>query len=219
MVLTFINEKGGVGKTTLATNLACTYSTMGKSVVLVDADPQGTATDWFEARDGPVKLNLSLLSAPDGSLENNVPRLSRERDVTLIDTPGSLSTVTVQAIRKSDVALLPVQPSAADLWAVQDAVSLIEERRKVEGSPLARFIVSAGKVGTRLTSEAGDALESFPLDFLDARTHNREAYKRALGSGESVIEISGAKKAEKEVSSIAKEVLGLYSNQSTLEDA
>jgi len=209
MIVSFLNEKGGVGKTTLATNLACAYATEGKSVVLVDADPQGTATDWFEAREGPVKTHLSLLSCPDGNLDSDLSGLAQERDVILIDTPGSLSGVTVQAIRESDVALLPVMPSAGDLWAVQDAVEVVEERRAIAGAPEARFVVSCAKVGTRLTREVNSALSSLPFSALDGRTHNREVYKRALGEGRSVLDYD-APKAEKEITQVAEETSAVY---------
>ena len=211
MIVSLLNEKGGVGKTTLATNLACFYAHNGLEVFLVDADPQGTAMDWHSMRDG-VKCGsgeVACVSLPSSDLEKKIAPLYRNADVVLIDTPGTLSPVTVSAIKASGVSLLPVMPSAGDLWAVQDAVEVVEERRAIAGAPEARFVVSCAKVGTRLTREVNSALSSLPFPALDGRTHNREVYKRALGEGRSVLDYD-APKAEKEITQVAEETSAVY---------
>jgi hypothetical protein len=100
-------------------------------------------------------------------------------------------------------------PSAGDLWAVQDAVEVVEERRAIAGAPEARFVVSCAKVGTRLTREVNSALASLPFPALDGRTHNREVYKRALGDGRSVLDYD-APKAKKEITQVAEETSAVY---------
>jgi len=210
MIVTFVNEKGGAGKTTLATNLACEFAEANQSVLLVDADPQGTATDWYRAREAEEDSPLSLLPNLSEPLEDRFPALASSHDVVLIDTPGTLSGIAVESIKVSDVALLPVKPSASDLWAVHDSVEVIQERRAAQGSPIAAFVVSGAKVGTRLTKEVDEALGSFPFPTFKARTHNREAYKRALGQGMCVGELPRADKATKEITSVAYELSASY---------
>jgi chromosome partitioning protein len=210
MIVTLVNEKGGAGKTTLATNLACEYTMANQSVLLVDADPQGTATDWYRAREAEGEVPLTLLPDPSQGLDEKFPALASRHDVVLIDTPGTLSGIVVESIKASTLALLPVQPSAPDLWAMRDTTEVIQERRLAEGSPMAVFVVSAAKVGTRLTGEVDEALRSFPFPVLEARTHNREAYKKALGQGKCVQELQRAPKATKEVTGVAYELSAFY---------
>jgi len=213
MVVSLVNEKGGVGKTTIATNLACFYARKGKNVLLVDADPQGTALQWHDSFDGPSYRNgeVACVSLPTPDLEQKLPPLYRAVDVLLIDTPGTLSKITVATIKASDLVLLPVQPSAGDLWAVQDAVEIIQERRAIAGSPDAAFLISSAKVRTNLTAEIGGVLEEEPFDTLSGRTHNREVYKRAIGSGKCVYDLND-KKAASEITAIGEQVTTRISN-------
>jgi chromosome partitioning protein len=209
MILAFVNQKGGVGKTTLATNLACAFAREGRRTHIVDADPQGTATNWHAARGGGEgeEGTVECTFAPEGEARGEVESIGPAADVVLIDTPGTLSGGTVSTIKAADLVLLPVMPSAGDLWAAGDAVELLKGAPDTE----ARFVVSCAKVRTRLSAEVDEALNTFPFQVLGARTHNREVYKRALGAGRSVLGYD-APKACAEILEIAKEVSGAYRN-------
>lgn len=206
MVISFVNEKGGVGKTTLATNVACGLSRRGIETAIVDTDLQGTATIWGQVQDPPL-VPVHTHEASD--LVDGVPPAIQDAGVILVDTPGTLSGITVEAIRTSDVTVIPVQPSAADLWAAQDAIELVRERQSVAGIPLLRVVMSNGKVGTRLTRETSEAIVSLGVTPFDGGTHNREVYKRALGGGTSVF-ASSDKKAKAEINTLVDSLLHLY---------
>jgi chromosome partitioning protein len=175
---------------------------------ILDADPQGTALDWNAARETGL---IPVVRHESEHMVRGLPDRLRSVDVLLIDTPGTLSGITVEAIKSSDVALVPTQPSASDLWAARDAIELVRERQAVTGgAPILRVVVSRGKVGTRLTGEAHEAIEAIGATPLPAGTRDRESYKRSFGQGQSVLASSDSK-AKSEIRQITTDVLELLS--------
>ena len=128
-VVAVVNEKGGAGKSTLSINLAAALARQGRKVVIVDADPQGTARDWREAT--PEDMDMPPVVALDRPelLLSSLKTLSG--DVLIIDTPAKAERMSANVIRVADVALIPVQPSAADVWASAATVKLIQSKRDV----------------------------------------------------------------------------------------
>ena len=114
-VVAIVNQKGGVGKTTLATNLAWSLAQTA-SVLLLDADPQGSARDWGHFNtSGPE--NLSVLGVGRDPLVDQVRRLSSRYDWLILDCPPGVSNVSADAVRVADVVLIPAKASAFDVWA------------------------------------------------------------------------------------------------------
>jgi chromosome partitioning protein len=113
-----------------------------------------------------------------------------------------MGSLTAAAVRSSDFVLIPVQPSAADIWSAETVVDVCQSH----GTPAA-FVVSRAIVGTKEAGVAADALQSFDIAILEARTCQRIAYARAMRRGVSVLELSGADKAAAEVRALADEVL------------
>ena len=204
-----LNQKGGVGKSTLATNLARAFQLGGESVALIDTDPQGTAQDWRETAEdaeGPAVYGIT------GSrrLSGDVKRLAGSFGVVVIDGAAKAQGVATEAVKISDLVLIPVQPSAPDLWSVGDLVSLVKTRQEVtEGQPRAALVISRAITGTRLATDVEEALEAFEVPVLTNRTHQRVAYSEAMGRGRSVLDTHGGSKAAGEVERITEEVQAL----------
>ena len=122
-VIALLNEKGGSGKSTVAINLACAMHRAGLRVVLIDADPQGTARDWREASPEDVDLPpVVVLDRPE-ILLSSIKTLAA--DFAVIDTPAKAEKMSANVVRIAHVAIVPVQPSNADLWASAAAVKLL----------------------------------------------------------------------------------------------
>ena len=125
-VITIAQQKGGSGKTTLAANLAVAFARAGKSVALLDTDPQGSLGRWFmarrEARDGEAGLEFGTASAWGVSYE--CEKLRREFDIVLVDTPPKIDADLRPALREADLVLVPVASSHVDLWATEGVLSL-----------------------------------------------------------------------------------------------
>lgn len=205
-VVAVLNQKGGSGKTTIATNLATALQHRSYRVALVDADPQKTASEWAaRGEDTPPTYEATA-----GALDENVPALGDAFDVIVIDGAPRMTKLATSAVKAADLVLIPVQPSGADIWAAEDILDIVEERQQVAGEPEAVFVVSRAVARTNLADSVQGALEAYGVDVLESRTGQRVAYPEALGAGLSVLETGG--KAAEEVEGITDEVLALLKN-------
>lgn len=194
-----LNEKGGSGKTTIATNLASAWHAGGREVLLLDADPQLTALDWSDTEDTD---GVPVVHLGDSSLEDDLPRVGESFELVVIDGAPRMGSLTASAVRVSDLVVIPVQPTAADIWSAETVVDVCE----TYDTP-AVIVLSRAVVGTKEADEATEALQSFGLPVLNGRTSQRIAYSRALGQGKSVLDLPSAKKAAAEIRSLSDEAL------------
>lgn len=197
-ILALMNEKGGCGKSTLATNIATALHRRGRRVVLVDADPQGTARDWRAA--SPEGADLPPVVALDRpQMLSSISALAA--DIVVIDTPAKAEAMAAGVVRIANVALIVIQPSGADVWASAATVKLIRSKLDVGGQIDAAFIVNRASGATKLSKliKQGEWNE-YGFDQLDAVLGNRVAFAQALTDGLSVYDLADASaKAEVDV--------------------
>ncbi len=203
-VVAIVNQKGGVGKTTLATNLAWALAQTG-SVLLFDADPQGSARDWGHFNTGGPE-NLSVQGAGNNPLVDQVRRLSSRYDWVILDGPPGISNVSADAVRVADAVLIPAKASAFDVWAATDIVEAVKARQTAtKGTPKAAFVITMAKPRTRLGRQIDAALAELGLPVLQNRTTDRVAYTQAGNDGTSVL--SGSDRtARDEITAIRHEL-------------
>ncbi|PIZ30984.1 MAG: cobyrinic acid a,c-diamide synthase, partial [Alphaproteobacteria bacterium CG_4_10_14_0_8_um_filter_53_9] len=121
-VITIAQQKGGVGKSTLASHLAVAFSKMGYSTMLFDTDPQGTTTHWHAQR---KKSDIGLMATSGWRLTRDLAMAKESNDIIIIDTPPHAEMDIKVSTRAADLVLVPIQPSPADLWAVKETFSTI----------------------------------------------------------------------------------------------
>lgn len=202
-VIAVLNQKGGCGKTTIATNLAHALLLQGSKVLLVDADPQGNARDWNEANGGEI---MPVVGLDRDTLPKDLAAISAPYDYVVIDGAPQVAKLTAAAIKAADVVLIPVQPSPYDVWASADTVDLIKARQDVTGGlPLAAFVVSRAIKGTKLSKEVLEALRGYGLPVLDAMTTQRVTYANTAATGQTVMTTNS--EARNEIEALAAEVL------------
>ena len=203
-IVAFINEKGGPGKSTLATNVATALHRQGRKVVLVDADPQGTARDWRAA--SPDNANLPPVLGIDRHQALSASLASLSADIVIIDAPAKAESMAAAIVKVSHVALLVIQPSGADVWASAAAVKLIQARRDAGGTIDAAFLVNRTSGTTKLSKLIRDgAWNKYSIDQLTATVGNRVAFAQALTDGVSVFDLPDAL-AKSEILAIVTEL-------------
>lgn len=206
MILTIGNTKGGVGKTTLAIQIALARALAGHDPWLVDGDRQGTALMAIALRgDSTQQPAIACSHYIDGpALRGQVLKQSSRYSDTIIDVGGQDSGNLRAALMLSDVVLVPFRPRSFDVWALAQIAGLIEEARSVRDGLVAYAVLNAADPAGSDNREAADALSGFPqLVLLDAPLGNRKAFATASGFGHSVAEMKPTdRKACAEVDSL-----------------
>ncbi len=211
IVISIINPKGGSGKSTLSTNLARALQLRPHKVLLIDGDGQGTVSDWSDAQAENTELpQVASVGSPQ-ELRNHVPRMATDYDFILIDGSANALDMDASAITMSDIVLIPVKPSAPDIWGVKDLVATIHARRGVtDGKPHTCFVVSQQRQGTILAREIEQALISrYELPVFNSRTSQRVTYPDAMTDGLTVLDYEPDGKASNEIRAITDELLAL----------
>lgn len=204
-ILAVLNEKGGTGKSTVATNLATALHREGRRVVLLDCDPQGTARDWRDA--SPEGADLPPVLGVDRPQMLASSLAGVNADIAIIDSPAKAEAMAAAIVRVAHAALLVIQPSGADIWASAAAVKLVQAKRDVGGSIAAAFLVNRTSSATKLSKlvKAGEWHEYEEIDQLDNTLGNRAAYAQALTDGVCVLDLND-KKAKQELLAVINEL-------------
>ena len=206
MIVALLNQKGGVGKTTLATHLAGTLSQGGQRVLIVDADPQGSALDWSQTRAQHALPRLAgVVGLARETLHHEVPVMARSVDHVVIDGPPRVTALARSAILASDLVLIPVQPSPYDIWACAEIVALIAEARIFKPQLRAWFVVNRRVVGTVIGREVRAALAVHALPTLHAGISQRIAFAESVATGKLVSELDRRSAATREISRFTDE--------------
>ena len=200
-VITVAQQKGGSGKTTVAANLAVAFARGGRSVALLDTDPQGSLGRWFMARRerGAVGMEFSTASAWGVSYE--CEKLRKLHDIVIVDTPPKVDADLRPALREADLVLVPVASSHVDLWATEGVIDLARREHKSVA-----LVLNRARTGTRLAAEVAEAAAALEGRVLATVLSFRVAYAETLGQGLGVME-QGRSAASAEMQRLADEVL------------
>src|SRR3954468_14700245 len=162
VIVSFLNQKGGVGKTTLAVHTAAAFAMRGRKVLLIDADPQHSALDWAAAREESKHEPLfTTVGLPTPTIHKEITRLGEPYDVVVIDGPPRVTDLARSAIMASDLVLVPVQPSPYDVWACHEVVSLLKDAGIYKAALRYGFTINRKIVGTTLGKDVIGALAEY----------------------------------------------------------
>lgn len=195
--IAIISQKGGAGKTTLALHLAAAAQEAGKVALIIDTDPQATASQWAAwRRDAPPEV----IDSPPPRLAAKVAQaVGQGAQLIVIDTPPHADSAARAAVEIADLVLIPCRPSAFDLSAIQTTAKLVQLLRKP-----AFIVFTAGPPNApRIYAEAGELVESYGTPACPVVLADRAAYRHASAEGRTVTETEPGGKA-------AEEVVALY---------
>lgn len=190
-IITVGSTKGGVGKTTLALNIAIARALQGRDVWLIDADRQGTASTALAIRGEAGKLPaIATAHYPEGgALRTQLQHQRGKFQDIVIDAGGRDSTALRAALVLSDLILVPFQPRSIDVWAVADIAALIKEARAVRDGLQAFAVLNLADSQGSDNTEAAEALADYPeIQYLNTPIKRRKSIANAAGSGMSVLE-------------------------------
>lgn len=206
-IIAVAGRKGGVGKSTIAGNLAAEFAAMGKSVAVLDADPQHSLVAWAKQGDGMLSKCVEKVEGKNNPLAARARAAEKDVDIVLIDTPPGVPEITYQAAMVADLLLLPCGPSPLDLFAMKEALSLALKARAERRSkkPRIRLVPSKVLMTTRLGRGLTSSLEDMGKKVLPS-IGQRVVVAEAVEAGLTVVEYAPSSPAHEEFHDLAKAV-------------
>ena len=203
MIISFLNQKGGVGKTTLSVNVAGCLARQGHRVLLIDADKQGSATTWASLReDAPFQV----VSMARANMARDALKLAQDYDHTIIDGPPHAEEIARSCIVASDFVALPIEPSGLSTWASDLTVRQVKEAQEFKSTLKCGFVVSRkigktviGRDSRNMAAEAG-------LPILESEIEQRVAFAEGMTMGQTIFEWAGESNAAREIEHLTKEI-------------
>lgn len=204
-IIAVAQQKGGAGKTMLASQLAVAFAETA-SVAILDIDPQASLTIWAKLRATATKAgsHITATATAGWRLSTELEKLAKNHDIVIIDTPPVIDTDNRRAIRASSLVLIPLNPSPPDLWAAEATLKLAaEEKRKV--ALVFNRAPAASKLRKRLEAE----IAARGIRLLETALANRAGYANAFADGLGVTEAGPTTIAAEEVRSLAAAIQNL----------
>jgi len=212
MIIGVLSQKGGVGKTTVALNLAAAIATSGSRVLVVDADPQGSALAWSSAREADPLFPVVGMAKP--TLHRELPNLAASYHFIVIDGAPRVNDLARSAILASNLVLIPVQPSPYDIWASSETVRLIREARQINAALEAAFLINRKIARSAIGRDAAAALAQFEdIPVLEVHLSQRILYAESAAKGLTVVEVAPQGEAAREFRALAKLACGAKGRQ------
>jgi chromosome partitioning protein len=203
MIISFVNQKGGVGKTTSAINVAASLKRRNFKVVFIDADPQGSASHWQAVESNNA---FEIMHHPEPISKSDIEEFSQNCDYLVIDAPPAIGNITKSILAVTDLSIIPLSPSSLDIWSCKGTLEMIDDAL-VENPELdVKLLINRKIPGTRVGREARDTLAIFDMDLLDTELCQRVAYIDAMTSGVSVMQYAPSSKAANEIESLCDEI-------------
>ena len=204
-VISFSNQKGGSGKTTLSANLAVLWSNSGYKVAVIDADAQNSLTYWLEARKkyyGEDDIGITSYNFDVRNLKEEIKQIKSKYNFIIIDSPPSITFDTIQIIKASDRVFVPVQPSPLDVMATVPFLNLVKQEKKNPIIFLNRVMPRA-----RLTDAMILRLRYAGAKIARSRISSKVLFAETFSVGRGVIDISVTSDAAKEIINAGNEII------------
>ncbi len=205
LIITLAQQKGGSGKTTVAAHLAVAFALGGRSVGILDVDPQGSLGKWFEQREaafGEDDAGLVFRTASGWGARREAKQLARDHDVVVVDTPPKSDLEIRPAIEMADLVVVPIQPTPVDLWATEPTLAMAA--KEAAGTLI---VISRALSRALLTGEMIEAAGQLGHAVAETQLGNRVAFPASMGEGRTAQETAPGGIAAAEVAALAREIM------------
>lgn len=203
MIISFLNQKGGVGKTTLSVNVAAALARRGERVLLIDADKQASTSTWASLRDDAP---FQVISMARSNMARDAIALAADYTHTIIDGPPHAEEIARSCIAASDFVALPIEPSGLSTWASDLTVKQVLEAREFKYSLKCGFVVSRKIGNTVLGREIRNMAADAGIPLLDTEIEQRVAFAESLTMGQTIFEWAAQSAAAKEIEKLTDEI-------------
>jgi chromosome partitioning protein len=213
MILAVTNLKGGVGKTTITTNLAVAFTHHGKSVCIIDTDKEQTSSiRWSEQRDND-KPYISVVTVGVEKLLREAEQLAKKYDIVILDGSPNASELAITTIMTADIVLVPVSKSAYDFWAMDSFLQKYKQAKAFRNDVKAFIILNKFNEKQNVAKEVKEAIERdfSDIPLLQTVLHDRVAYTETITDGLGVYEYKD-KKARAEIENLYTEVQNIINS-------
>ena len=208
MIILIGSEKGGVGKSTLATNLAVLFATHGDDVVIVDADRQGTCANWAQDRSENENIKVDCVRQYD-NLKPTLDSLKKRYKIVIVDCQGRISQEMRTGLLSADIVIVPFKPSQWDLDTLPSMLNVIKEAKDFNEKLTSYAVMTMAPTNPSMDdlNQAKDFFSSYDdITLLNTAICERKIYKEAASMGLSVIELDN-QKAINEITGVLNDLL------------
>jgi chromosome partitioning protein len=216
------NQKGGVGKSTTSIHIASAIAELGKTVIVVDADPQSTVTQW-SGKDGTgvadaedtadgLRYPVSNLAATERKIHREIDKLAEHFDYVVVDCPPSVEDFRPSLILLvADIVVMPTSSSPTDFWSSRGFVHLVEQAQAMNDALKPVWLLNKIEEKRKLTGHIKTAIAETGIPLLQTTVAKRECYMQAAAYGVSCFELTdkGSKAAAHEFRKVVAELLAM----------
>lgn len=213
-VTAFVNQKGGVGKSTLATNAAAILSENYR-VVLLDTDEQGSSELWCNARDEDYSENYKVRgfskhykkTVNASAVTIDLEDIASTCDIVVVDTPGRNEFVSLGVISAANLVIIPLTPGNYSLWSSDATIQLIQKVAAIKSNEFAARFLLNRRDRRKVSGEMKEVLKEYAIPLMNTTIGNRNIYENSSG-GLSVLEIGARSVSDREGQSEMRELVG-----------